>query len=353
MRVRQNLQPGSIYAGVDPAWSNLFSRRRFLYQAGLLSLAAPLGVAGCRGLGRPKPQPGVIRLAYGEAAVCQAPVALAAKDGTFTKHGINVQLVNFSAPDELLQSMSTGKADAGIGMIMSWLKPMEQGFDVQLVMGTHGGCTRMVGSKKAGVTDLKHLKGKTIAVSDVSGSARNTFSILLAENGIDPNTDVEWKTFPPTLLGMAVEKNTAQAIAAADPVLYLIQKHANGDLVEILSNLTPPWNDRVCCVLGVSGRFLRERRSEVRSLAASLIEAADNTTDNPEATAKAFAPHTTASAAEITEMLKLETHCCHPTGKGLKHQVVVFTKEMQRVGVMNASTDPYKFADHVVSDLFA
>jgi NitT/TauT family transport system substrate-binding protein len=351
--MRQVIQNRIDSVGLESAWSNSTTRRQFLYRAGLLGIAAPLGLAGCKTFGKSKSKPGVVRLAYGEAAVCQAPVALAAATGIFAKHGIEVQLVNFSAPDELLQSMSTGKADAGIGMIMSWLKPMEQGFDVQLVMGTHGGCTRMVGSKKAGVTDLRHLKGKTIAVSDVSGSARNTFSILLTENGIDPNKDVEWKTFPATLLGMAVEKNIAQVIAASDPVLYLIQKKSNGDLVEILSNLTPPWNDRVCCVLGVSGRFLRERRSEVRALAASLIEAADTTMNYPAATAAAFAPHTTASVADITTMLQSETHCCHPTGKGLKHQVVVFTEELQKVGVMKASTIPDKFAEQVVSDLLA
>jgi NitT/TauT family transport system substrate-binding protein len=351
---KEDLSPsGTSLARLLSARGSQASRREFLYRAGLLGLAAPLGLAGCRGFGNSNSKPGLIRLAYGEAAVCQAPVALALKEGIFAKHRIDVELVNIAAPEELLQSLSTGKADAGIGMIMSWLKPMEQGFDVQLVMGTHGGCSHLVGSKKAGVTDVKHLKGKTIAVSDVSGSSRNTFSILLSENGIDPNKDVEWKTYPPPLLGMAVEKNTAQAIAGGDPILYLIQKNSNGDLVEILSNLTPPWNDRVCCVLGVSGRLLRERRSEVRALASSLIEAADRTVENPEATAAAFAPHTTASVADVTILLRQETHCCHPTGRGLKHQVVVFTKELQKVGIMKASTDPAKFADRVVSDLFA
>jgi NitT/TauT family transport system substrate-binding protein len=281
-------------------------------------------------------------------------VALAVKEGIFSRNKLDVKLVNFTAgnPDQLLQAMSTGKADAGIGMIMTWLKPMEQGFDVRLVMGTHGGCSRMLGSRRAGVTDVKHLKGKTIALSDVAGSARNTFSILLSENGIDPNKDVAWLTFPPPLLGMALEKGNAQAIAGADPDLFLIQKRSKGDLLEILSNLTPPWEDRVCCVLGVSGRFLRDNRPVVRALASSLIEAADLTVNNPEGTAAAFAPHTAASVADLTEILKTQKHCNHPIGKDLKRQIAVFTKELQRVGIMKADTDPDKFADRVFADVF-
>jgi NitT/TauT family transport system substrate-binding protein len=279
-------------------------------------------------------------------------VALAVKAGIFKKHKLDVTLVNFSAPDQLLQAMSTGKADAGIGMIMTWLKPMEQGFDVRLIMATHGGCSRMVGSKRAGVTEVKHLKGKTIGVSDVSGSARNTFTILLSEHGIDPAKDVEWKTFPPPLLGLAVEKNSVQAIADADPNLFLIQKRANGDLAELITNLTPPWNDRVCCVLGVSGRLLRENRAVVRQLGSSLVEAAERTTKNPEETAIAFAPHTTASEADIVTILKTETHCNHPVGRDLKRQIVVFTKELQKAGIMKADTDADKFADRVYADVF-
>ncbi len=34
------------------------------------------------------------------------------------------------------------QGDAGIGMALRWLKPLEQGFDVKITAGLHGGCLR-------------------------------------------------------------------------------------------------------------------------------------------------------------------------------------------------------------------
>ena len=43
--------------------------------------------------------------------------------------------------------MASGKADGGVGMALGWLKPLEQGFDVKLTAGLHGGCIRLLTTK--------------------------------------------------------------------------------------------------------------------------------------------------------------------------------------------------------------
>jgi NitT/TauT family transport system substrate-binding protein len=238
-------------------------------------------------------------------------------------------------------------------MILRWLKPLEQGFDVRLVAGTHGGCARLVGSKRAGVTDLKSLRGKTVAVSDVSGASRNAFTILLDKNGIDPERDVTWRPFPAPLLGLAIQKGEAQAIADGDPNLYLIEKQAKGDLVEIMTNLSSPWTNRVCCVLGVSNKLLRNNKTAAQSLAASLIEAATITGQNPQQAAEAFAPYSIASQQDLITVLKMQTHHHHPTGNSLKQQIADYAAELKHVGILKPSTDPSKYADRVFADVFA
>ncbi len=68
-------------------------------------------------------------------------VTVAKDKGFFEKHGLDVELVNYSgSTDQLLETLATGKADAAIGMALRWLKPLEQGFDVKIVAGGHGGC---------------------------------------------------------------------------------------------------------------------------------------------------------------------------------------------------------------------
>ncbi|WP_163078793.1 ABC transporter substrate-binding protein, partial [Acinetobacter baumannii] len=72
-----------------------------------------------------------------------------------TRHGLDVEFVNFGGSTEaLLEAIATGKADAGIGMALRWLKPLEQGFDVKGTAGLHGGCLRLLGSRAAGITEV-------------------------------------------------------------------------------------------------------------------------------------------------------------------------------------------------------
>ena len=46
-------------------------------------------------------------------------------------------------------------------------KPLEQGFDVKLTAGIHGGCMRVLATRSSGIVDLQGLKGRTIGVSDM------------------------------------------------------------------------------------------------------------------------------------------------------------------------------------------
>ena len=108
-----------------------------------------------------------ISFAWNSGASCLIGVTVAKEKGFFTKHGLDVDLVNFAgSTDQLLETLATGKADAAVGMALRWLKPLEQGFDVKIVGSTHGGCLRLLAPVSGGIKDLTQLKGKTIAVSD-------------------------------------------------------------------------------------------------------------------------------------------------------------------------------------------
>ena len=188
------------------------TRRDLLRTGAAAGLAAPLGLVGATVLAQ-SVEPRPLKLAWNTGGVCTSPVAYAFHRGVFKKYGLAVEIVNFAGSTEmLLEALATGKADAAIGMTLRWLKPLEQGFDVKLVAGTHGGCMRLLGSKAAGINTLADLKGKVVAVNDLGSPAKNFFAILLAKQGFDPN-QVDWRVFPGDLLGTAVEKGEAQAIA--------------------------------------------------------------------------------------------------------------------------------------------
>ena len=107
--------------------------------------------------------PRKLKLSWNAGAVCLAPLPVAIDHGIFQKHNLDVELVNYSgSTDQLLEAIATGKSDAGLGMALRWLKPLEQGFDVKIAAGTHGGCMRVLSRANSGLDKLADLKGKIV-----------------------------------------------------------------------------------------------------------------------------------------------------------------------------------------------
>jgi ABC-type nitrate/sulfonate/bicarbonate transport system substrate-binding protein len=119
--------------------------------------------------------PRKLKLSWNAGAVCLAPIPIAIEYGFFQKHNLDVELVNYSgSTDQLLEAIATGKSDAGLGMALRWLKPLEQGFDVKIAAGTHGGCMRVLTRTSSAVDKLADLKGKIVAIRQ-SRRARQEF----------------------------------------------------------------------------------------------------------------------------------------------------------------------------------
>src|ERR1700760_2180923 len=204
-----------------------FLNRRTLLQAGAASvLAAPLGMIGAKAFPAAPPPidfsqfpicrtsseappvltgaPRKLKFSWNAGAVCNVPLPVAIDYGFFQKHNLDIELINYSgSTDQLLEAIATGKSDAGLGMALRWLKPLEQGFDVKIAAGTHGGCMRVLTRTNSGVDKLADLKGKIVAVGDLGGPDKNFFSIQLSKLGIDPIKDVDWRAYPGNVVNVA------------------------------------------------------------------------------------------------------------------------------------------------------
>ncbi|WP_380178598.1 ABC transporter substrate-binding protein [Kalamiella sp. sgz302252] len=329
----------------------VFSRRAFLRTSGLLLAGAaaapvfPLWAAESDKLT-------TVKLAWGQTAVCQAPISVALKQGFFKKYGLNVEPVNFSGPtDALLQAIATGQADGGIGMALRWLKPLEQGFDVDLTVGTHGGCMRLLAPASANIRSVKDLVGKSVAVTDQASPIRNFFAIQLAKLGIDPDKQVNWVQYPADLFGEALRKGEVQALATDDPQGWLI-KHRDG-LIEVDNNLNGEYRNLTCCVLGLRGSLVRDNPKVARAITQAIVDAQQWTADHPAETAKIFAPFVPGQVPieDITAMLSEHTHHHHSTGDQLRKEVAVYVNELKTIKVIRPDTDARLFAEHYVPEL--
>jgi len=351
------------------------SRRTVLALAGAFGVTTPIAMAGvaraltavksvplpaelplCRAaiageglLGPPR----ALTLAWNATSICTAAAPVAKERGVFAKHNLDVDFINFGgSTEQLLEAIATGKADAGIGMALRWLKPLEQGFDVRITAGVHGGCIRLLGSKAANITSLESLRGKTIAISDQASPAKNFCSIAFAKKGIDPVRDVDWRQYPSDLLALAVEKGEAQALTDNDPRTYLWLK--GGKLNEVVTNISGEFSDRVCCVLAIRGSLIRGEPATAGALTRSVLEAGDIVARYPSDAAAVYSAYGgKGSLDDLGAMLASHTHHNHPIGTELKRQIVLYADELKEVNVFKRSTDPTKFAERVCVDVLS
>jgi len=333
------------------------SRRGVLLGAAAGLATIPFGAAG---LAAPTPPAAAaalkpLRFAWNANAACLAPVALAKSAGLFSKYGLDVELVNYSgSTDQLLESLATGKADAAVGMALRWIKPLEQGFDVKLIGGTHGGCLRMLGVQGTGVTaDIASLKGKTVGTPDLGGPDKNFFSLLAQKRGLDPVKDISWRQYPADLLPVAAEKGEIQAFSHSDPLTWLFLKR-HSFLFEVATNLTGEYLNRLCCLIGVRGSLLRQDRAAAESVYRALLDAQTLTHAEPRLTAEAFQPYSPkASVEDLIAMLKSHTHGHSPVGTAFRQEIVTYAEELKQINVLKPTTDPQKYADRVYVNVLA
>jgi NitT/TauT family transport system substrate-binding protein len=237
-------------------------------------------------------------------------------------------------------------------MALRWLKPLEQGFDVKIAAGTHGGCMRVLSRANSGIDKLADLKGKIVAVGDLGGPDKNFFSIQLSKLGIDPNKDVDWRVYPANLVQLAVEKNEVHAFLASDPIGYLWLK--DPAYKEVASNLDGEYKDKTCCIVGLRGSLVRDEPQVARGITQALLDAAMFTSQNPDKAAASFQPYApkNASLEDLQAMVRYHTHHHHPVGAALKQELKSYADDLKLVSVFKQSTDTAKFAERIYVDVF-
>ncbi len=296
-----------------------------------------------------------LRFAYNGTGICTAAVPVALHRGYFAKYNLDVEFVALAgSTDQMLQALTTDKADAGGSMLLNWLKPLEQGFDVKLTTGLHGGCTRLLARRESGITDITGLKGKTIGVSSISGSPRHFFAILLSRHGIDPDTEVNWREFPADMLPLELQRDEVQALADSDPSVWLTRLRSNGELVEIASNLSEDYAHLACCTLGVRAALYRDEKPVVAALTRAIRDAAHHVATQPDDAAAVFSSYTPkVPAAALAVMLRSHTHDHTPAGADLRREVVQIATDLKNARIIKPSTHPVKLADRVVVDVLS
>ncbi|MNR06185.1 NMT1/THI5 like protein [compost metagenome] len=235
-------------------------------------------------------------------------------------------------------------------MALRWLKPLEQGFDVKLAVGTHGGCMRLLTAEDSPIKSVNDLKGRRVAVSDQASPVKNFFAIRVAQLGIDPES-VDWRQYPQDLFGEVLRKGEVDAIAGDDPLIYTLRE--DNKLREVATNIEGDYENRTCCVLGLRGDLVRKDPESAAAITRAVIDAQRWTASNPDETARIFAPYVPGKvpAERVAAILRGHSHGHASTGSALREEIVGYAKDLKTIKVLSANLDIDKYAQVVVPNV--
>ncbi|WP_404478899.1 ABC transporter substrate-binding protein [Novosphingobium sp. BL-52-GroH] len=303
---------------------------------------------------QPKPlrQRKSIKIAWLPQAVCIAPVAAAKALGYFDQYNLDVELVGSDFHDDaFIRSPVEGRADAAVTMLHNWILPMANGLPVKLITPVHGGCVRIVGSRRAGITEIADLKGQRLGIPGgrVNSLATMVYSIILLRNGLVPG-DVTFVPVENEDFGKAFAEGTITAAGGIDPPLLMLQER-QPDLVEIASNTTGAMAGTSCCVVAAGPSLWRDDPLASLVLSAALARASDWAQAHPDEAAALFAQTSQLPQAAVRKSLAANNYHAHHvagTPNGLAADVTSYAAVLKQIGLLPKTLDPVRFAaEHV------
>jgi len=280
---------------------------------------------------------------------CEPPIFVAYEKGFFQEEGLDVELIK-SDWDSMRDGLNLGRFHATHHLVMYLVKPVEAGLDVKLTGGIHTGCLRLQAGKKTGIKTAGQLKGKKIGVTHMGSPPFLFASRVLVAQGLDPQTDVEWVTFPGEAMGLALDQGRVDAVASAEPIGTMLIARDQVDNVSDQA-IDAPYDDEYCCAVVVNGKFASEHPAAAAKVTRALLKGAKWVSVNPVAAAKlAVEKKYVASTPEINAQairaLKYE-----PGVAKAKRNVHEICLEMQKSGFLKPGTDPEKLAANSWLDL--
>jgi NitT/TauT family transport system substrate-binding protein len=270
-----------------PTHSDLLTRRDVL--RGTLGTAAalagggliaacvpPAGPTGVPSPGATLPPPETTTVRFVNPSACDPPAALA-KAFLLEEGFTDIQYVR-SVPATTTEWLTKGVADFSSGYGNLIASAVDVGLPYLALAGVHPGCLELFAAP--GITSIRDLRGKTIAVNTKSASDLfyGFFSILLAYIGLDPATDVNFIEIGPDIPALRdafIDGRSAAFIASAANGPQLHRNPKNPGTVILDTTMDKPWSQYYCCQLVANRDWAQRYPVATKRVTRAVCRAAD------------------------------------------------------------------------------
>ena len=228
------------------------------------------------------------------AITCASPLIMADPLGFYRQQGLNVQLMKTAGWALIRDKMINKEHDAS-----HFLSPMplaislglgstQQAMNVATIQNTNGQAITLH-VKHKDKRNPKDWKGFKFAVPFEYSMHNFLLRYYLAENGVNPDTDVQIRVTPPPEMVANLRAGNIDGFLGPDP----FNQRAVFDEVGFIHILSREiWDGHPCCAFGMSGEFIQQNPATYAALFRSVLTAAGMAREakNRELIAKVISP---------------------------------------------------------------
>lgn len=274
-------------------------RRAFLKAVGASTAAAavatffPLDAATEAFAATGKPEKTDLKVGF-IPITCATPIIMAHPMGFYTKHGLNVEVVK-TAGWAVIRDKTINKEYDAAHMLAPMPLAISQGLGsnpipfVAAAIENINGQSFTLGIKHKDKMDVKSWKGMKLAIPYDFSMHNYLLRYLLAENGIDPDTDVQLRVVPPPEMVANLRAENIDGFLAPDNVA----QRAVFDGVGFIHSLSKTmWDGHPCCSFAASKEFIATMPNTYAALLRAIVDATGyaSKAENRKAIAEAIAP---------------------------------------------------------------
>ncbi|MEO6959978.1 MAG: ABC transporter substrate-binding protein [Burkholderiaceae bacterium] len=214
-----------------------------------------------------------------------AQAIVAYEGGFYKKHGLDVDLVEFSSGTDLIKAIVGGQVDTGVLGFTNAVSWSSKGADLKVVSGAQMGYHAIVVREDSGINDVAGLKGRTLA-SQKEGSTADVVlkGVVLKDAGLK-STDLTIMGVSPQVAVQSLVGKRVDAAFLFEPQARIAQLIAPVKQIYEIGEVWP----FPCMVVITSNKSLQRNKEAVWKSLDAQREAIDLLKNKPEAAAKLIA----------------------------------------------------------------
>ncbi len=201
--------------------------------------------------------------------------------------GTRFDALRFAEFPPIVEALQTKKLLAGFLTVPLAMKMREAGAPIKICCLGHRDGSQLVVRKEDTATDLRGLRGKTIAIPSPFSNENFFMNKLMRDQGVKPD-EINFVVLPPPDMTAALATKAIDGFIVAEPFCGKAEMEGYGRVLYYAKDI---WPNYISCCLVVHEDLIREKPDVVRDLVRGITESGEWAEQNRANAAKLVAPY--------------------------------------------------------------